>query len=248
MKIYGIVLNALLSIALICTSMPAIATEDNGGMIEGKITKQDIQKLENMLDSREAEMEISTFEKKLDKKLISLEKKMNRKIFRMSEKKAEKKYQSTKNMIMKGHHEALKNEVAQMDASNMTTKEKLIALNSNPENRALLKEQIMNQVKFAGGVKKFLKNLKQKIQDKRQADSNVDDWMYEILSVVALIIIAIVFGPQAALAIFIYYAIETLVSFVVIVAIVIIIILVMEAQNVHSPSTPEMTELDFQLH
>lgn len=99
------------------------------------------------------------FDKNLSKTLDRMSKKTDRKIDRMSEKKAEKEFNKLSSLYSLNGDQAMKDKIAKISDKDITYKEKLRELNSEPYKKEV-HDGIMAQVKAAGSVKAYVKQLR----------------------------------------------------------------------------------------
>lgn len=208
MKFYTRLLCYGLTVVFFANSLPAMANVTNLSDKEDALSSEHFQLLERHLEAAEThsdlDMNEATFELKLDEQINNIQVKIQERIGKMSEKQAERRFQRNRKSIVKSGREDLRQEVDALNASNLTAKEKLASLNSLG-NMDALKSNLMAEVK-EGGLKNFIKKLKNKIKNRKAnlTPSDKDYFKHQVLewvlSVVAFIIIGLVFGPEVLVA------------------------------------------------
>lgn len=103
------------------------------------------------------------FDKNLSKTLDKMSHRTDRKIDRMSEKKAEKEFNKLSSLYSINGDQAMKDKIAKISDKDISYKEKLRELNSEPYKKEV-HDGIMAQVKAAGSVKAYVKQLRQQIK------------------------------------------------------------------------------------
>ncbi len=170
-RTYARFLSIALSVCLITTTTPAVASSPDLNILDEEELSDHLDLAEKHLSDVEkdkaSKMDIKIFEKNLDRTLEQMHKRTERKIHRASEKKLEEEYRRMKELYLNSADAPTKARILEIDDKDISTKEKLILLNGE-ENKLAIKGHIMTQVKEAGSVRAFVKEIRASLKEQRR--------------------------------------------------------------------------------
>lgn len=171
---FGRFVTTVVAVCLITATTPTTAHAHGPDGADFGIESEDLDHhldlAENHLDKVAADKASSTsfekFDKNLSKTLDKMSHRTEKKLDRMSEKKAEKEFNKMQSLYTAHGDQALKDKIAKIDAKDISYKEKLRELNTDSYKNEV-HDSIMGQVKAAGSVKAFVKQLRTQIKAQR---------------------------------------------------------------------------------
>lgn len=171
-RTFGRFITTVVSVCLITTTTPVVASESVSPIME--IEAEDIndhldladKHLEDVSKHKASSLGIEKFDKALLKTLERMHERNNKKLDRMSEKKAQREYEKLHGIYSLSNDKNLNSNIQKIDDNDGSYKEKLKELNHE---KFILEAHanIMTQVKEAGSVRAFVKQIRMQIKHQR---------------------------------------------------------------------------------
>lgn len=169
---FGRFVTTVVAVCLITATTPttshASPPPDDDFAIEGEDIDHHLSLADDSLAKADkaAAVSFEKFDKNLGKALDKMSRRTDKKIDRMSEKKAEKEFKKLSSLYTVHGDQTMKDKIAKIDGKEITYKEKLRELNTEPYKNEV-HDGIMAQVKAAGSVKAFVKQLRVQLKAKK---------------------------------------------------------------------------------
>lgn len=171
---FGRFVTAVVTVCLITATTPVSAQQISPSDGDLGIEAEDIEHHLDLADEqlqkagshKASSVSFEKFDKNLSKTLDKMSHRTNKKLDRMSEKKAEKEFNKISSLYSSNGDQSLKDKIAKIDAKPISYKEKLRELNGDSYKNEV-HDSIMGQVKAAGSVRAFVKQLRVQLKAQR---------------------------------------------------------------------------------